>query len=151
LYKLLADANERDFSKFEIEWEITYIDEMAEAELLGKRTAAAVNARSSNPPLISVREARRMINEGGVELDPDYEPEEKPIQSDEVPPRKNPSEPQRPEPPSRLVKPVVRAMTVDEMEMIKALNDLRDLQAKKEKELGKEIIKEWDEEEKNVQ
>jgi hypothetical protein len=142
LYKLLADANERDFSKFEIEWEITYIDEMAEAELLGKRTAAAVNARSSNPPLISVREARRMINEGGVELDPDYEPEEKPIQSDEVPPRKNPSEPQRPEPPSRLVKPVVRAMTNDEMEMIKALNDLRDLQAKKEKELGKEILEE---------
>jgi hypothetical protein len=144
LYRLLADANERDFSKFEIEWEITYIDEMAEAELLGKRTAAAVNARSSNPPIISVKEARRMINEGGVELDPEDEPEEKPIQDGGVPPRKNPSEPQRPEPPNRLVKSVVRAMTIEELETIKALNDLRDLQAKKEKELGKQILEEQD-------
>jgi len=148
LYKLLAEANDRDFSKYEIDWEITYIDEMAEAELLGKRTAAAVNARSSNPPIISVREARRMINEGNVELDPDDEPEEKPLpvaqDNPNVPPPKNPSEPQRPEPPSRLVKSVTREMTNDEMEMIKALNDLRDLQAKKEKELGKEILEEQD-------
>jgi len=146
LYKLLAEANDRDFSNFEIEWEITYIDEMAEAELLGKRTAAAVNARSSNPPIISVREARRMINEGNVELDPDDEPEEKPLpvaqDNPNVPPPKNPSEPQRPEPPSRLVKPVTREMTNDEIEMIKALNDLRELQAKKEREIGEEILKE---------
>jgi len=89
-----------------------------------------------------------MINEGNIELDPDDEPEEKPLpavqQNPNVPPPKNPSEPQRPEPPSRLVKPVTRAMTNDEMDMIKALNDLRDLQAKKEKELGKQILEEQD-------
>lgn len=139
LYKLLAESNDRDFSKFEIDWEITYIDEMAEAELLGKRTAAAVNARSSNPPLISVREARQMINEGSVELDPDDEPEEKPLlptvqQNPNVPPPKNPSEPQRPEPPSRLVKPVVRKMTLEELEMIKKL-----------KKLGEDVLQEQDE------
>lgn len=146
LYKLLAESNDRDFSKFEIEWEVTYIDEMAEAELLGKRAAAAVNLRSSTPPLISVREARQMINEGSIELDPDDEPEENPLpivqQNPNVPPPKKPSEPQRPEPSSRLIKPVTRAMTQDEKDSIQALNDLRDLQAKKEKELGKEILEE---------
>jgi hypothetical protein len=87
-----------------------------------------------------------MINEGSVELDPDNEPEEKPLptiqQNPNVPPPKNPSEPQRPEPPSRLVKPVIRNMTEDEIQMIQALNDLRELQAKKEKELGKQILEE---------
>jgi len=39
---------------------------------------------------------------------------------------------------------VVRAMSEDELQMIQALNDLRDLQAKKEKELGKQILEEQD-------
>lgn len=143
LYDLLAKANGRDFSKYDIIWEVTYIDEMAEAELLGKRTAAAVNARSSNPPLITLKEARRMLNEGQVELDPDVEPESEKI--DELPPR-IPQEPERPKSPDRLIKPVIRAMNDDEMQMIKALNDLRDLQAKKERELGKQILSEQDKE-----
>jgi hypothetical protein len=148
LYDLLAKANGRDFSKYDIVWEVTYIDEMAEAELLGKRTAAAVNARSSNPPLVTLKEARRMLNEGQVELDPEVEPESEKV--NELPPR-IPQEPERPTPPDRLIKPVIRENTSEERDMIQALRDLREIQAKKEKELGKQIIKEWDEEEKNVQ
>ena len=140
LYELLAKSKDRDFSKYEMEWETTYIDEMAEAELLGKRVAAAVNARSSNPPLISVREARRMMNDGHLELDPDDEPEEKPVEQ-VVPPRK-PNEPERPTPPDRLVKPVVRETTDDERELIATLKALREEVALKERKLGEKILEE---------
>lgn len=139
LYELLAKANNREFGKYKIEWNITYIDEMAEAELLGKKVAAAVNARSSNPPLVSVREARRMLNEGNIMLDPDDEPEEKVDVT--VPPRK-PQSPERPEPPKRLVKPVVREQTENEKEMIEALKVLRAEIAMKERKLGEKILEE---------
>jgi hypothetical protein len=113
---------------------------MAEADLLGKRVAAVVNARSSIPPIISLREARRMLNDGQVELDPDENPSEEITQ---VPPKK-PQEPSPIIPPDRLIKPVTRAMGTDEKEMIEALYKFRDEQAKKERKLGEEILKEQD-------
>jgi len=155
LYDLLAKANDRDFSKYTIEWETTYIDELAEADLIGKRSAAAVNLRSANPPIVSIPEARRIINEGLVELDPNAAQEPpKPvapiIQNPNVPPPKNPPEgPQPPVSPDRLIKPVSRQMTDDEKEMISALKELElyekklvDEKAKKERELGKKILEE---------
>jgi hypothetical protein len=146
IYDLLAKANNRDFSKYYIDWEITYIDEMAEAELEGKRAAAVCNLRSSNPPLITVKEARRMLNEGLIDLDPDLEPDIKPIipnpllpnPNPNVPPSKNPPEGPQP-PPDRIVKPVTRNMTKDEQGMIDALTQIL---AKKERKLGEEILSE---------
>jgi len=143
LYDLLAKANGRDFSKYTIEWNITYIDEMAEAELLGKRVAAAVNGRSSNPPLLTLSEARRMLNEGAVELDPEVEPEST---VPEIPP-KEPQPPKGPEPPSRQVKPVIRETTSEEKEMMEALKKLRDEVALRERKLGEKILEEQDKEE----
>jgi len=151
LYDLLAKSENRDFSRYDIEWEVTYIDEMAEAELLGKRTAAAVNARSSNPPIISVAEARRMLNEGQVELDPNA-PEEPPkpvaplVQNPNIPPPKNPL-PTPPQPPERQVKPVIRQNTPEEKEAISALIELRNSVALKERKLGEAILKEQEDKE----
>lgn len=172
LYDLLAIAYSRDFTKYDFVWEITYIDEMAEADLLGKRVAAAVNARSAQQPIISIEEARRMISEGQIELDPNNIPESKPVitpnipQSTNIPPPKPPQEPQPPTPPDRLIKPVTREQEkqeVNEMvteslehdqqeswrqEMIDSYKEMRELIAKKERKLGEEIIAEQNKEKK---
>lgn len=172
LYDLLAAAYDRDFTKYDIVWEITYIDEMAEAELLGKRAAAAVNLRSAQQPIISIEEARRMISEGQIDLDPKEIPEEKPIaplgQPTNVPPRKpqEPDGPQPPKNPDRLIKPVTREQEKQEVneavteslnndqqdnwkqEMIDSYKEMRELIAKKERKLGEEILAEQEKEKK---
>jgi len=102
LYDILAKSYNRDFTEYEIVWNITYIDEMAEAELLGKRAAAVVNLRSAQQPIISIEEARRMISEGHIDLDPLKIPEEKPIapvETKESNPPRTPQPPKGPEPP----------------------------------------------------
>jgi hypothetical protein len=144
LYDLLLAAYDRDFSKYDVSWNTIYIDEMAEADLLGKRVAAAVNAKSGG--VVSTEEARKMMNEGHIELDPEDEPEIEQPQQSEMPPKKpqEPDGPQRPEPPERLIKPAKRETQLAdyEVEMIEALKRIREEQAAKEKKLGEEILAE---------
>jgi hypothetical protein len=144
LYDLLANAYGRDFGKYDIIWNITYIDEMAEADLLGKRVAAAVNARSSIKPIISVEEARRMIVEGQIELDPKDIPEDETIVTPGPP--QPPLGPEPSVPPDRLVKPVTRQTKEEQQEMIDAYKELQ-MVIKREKKLGEEVLKEQDKEE----
>ena len=148
IYDLLAKSRGRDFSKYTISWNVTYIDEMAEAELMGKRVAAVVNARSANPPLISWKEARQMLNEGQIALDPDAEPEP---MKEELGPQKGPNSPKGPkaeQPSERIVKPTTRENTKEEQDMIFSLIKLRDEQALKERKLGEEILEEQGKEKK---
>ncbi len=151
LYKLLGDAYSKDFEKYEIVWETTYIDELAEAEILGKKVAAAVNARAGNKPLITIKEARRIINEGNIELDPEEIPEEEQeptsqVSSDGKTPEKN----ETPNNQERLVKPVTKEHLENyQKEMIENYKALQEI-IKKERKLGEEILKEQDEIDKNA-
>jgi len=100
LYSQLFHSDERLFD-YDLVWNIIYIDEMAEAELLGKRVAGAANARASK--LITLKEARQMISKGQIELDENLIPDDFPE------PNPQPSGPDiGPQPPNRLVKPVKR-------------------------------------------
>jgi hypothetical protein len=72
LYQRIIEARGRAW-KYYIVWDTVYVDEMAEASIMEKRatfTATAVNAG-----IISVEEARRMMNQGMVEIDPMITPE----------------------------------------------------------------------------
>jgi|GEM_PF-2109751 len=141
LYGYLGKSNNKDFSKYEVVWETTYIDELAEAEILGKRVAAAANAKSAG--LISIKEARRIINEGNIELDPEKIPKQEtkseiPVPSNGEPPKKN----EIPEKPNeRIVKPVKREEDNYKEKMIDSLKDI----IKRERKLGEEILKEQEE------
>jgi len=148
LYDLLFKSYGRDFDKYEIVWETTYIDEMAEADLLGKRVAAAVNARSAQQPIITLKEARRMISEGQIDLDPDVEPEVKPVEQPLQSPPRRPSEPERPVPPDRLVKPAKRENSDDDEWQQDMIDALKMLQAQKERKLGEEVLAEQEKDKK---
>jgi hypothetical protein len=102
LYTQLLEPDGRTFD-YDLIWNIIYIDEMAEAELLGKRVAGAANARASK--LITMKEARQMISKGQIELDEEVIPDDFPE------PNPEPNGPDNgPQPPNRLVKPVKRDM-----------------------------------------
>jgi len=143
LYNYLGKAYNRDFSKYDVVWNIIYIDELAEAELLGKRVAAAVNARSTVKPIISIGEARRIISEGQIELDPEDIPNEENLKQSKLPINDKP-EP-KPEPSDRVVLPVKRETEDDnwKKEMIENYKELMNI-VKKERKLGEEVLEEQD-------
>jgi hypothetical protein len=152
LYDLLGKSKGKDFSKFEPIWNTTYIDELAEADVLGKRVAAAVNARSSQKPIISIQEARKIISEGQIELDSEDVPKEELKQplspnGETKIPKEGPND--NPKDIDRTMNPVKRETeSVNwKQEMINNYKEIMEL-AKKERKLGEQILKEQDKEDK---
>jgi hypothetical protein len=72
LYKGLF-GEEREFN-YDIDFNPTYVGELAEAEVDAKRSATAVNLKTAG--IIDTYEARRQCNEGHIYLDPKKEIEE---------------------------------------------------------------------------
>jgi len=118
LFNYLYNAYGREF-EYNIEWETIYIDEMAEAELMQKRADAVSKLLSSNRVIITDKEAREIMSEGKIYLEPEI-----PLPEPDFPDRK-------PIPPSR---PMNEDNIQEEIEM--------DLAIKKEKELGKKLLQE---------
>jgi hypothetical protein len=153
LYDYLGKAYDKDLSKYDACWNTTYIDELAEADVLGKRITAAVNARSPIKPIISIKEARRIISEGQIELDPEDVPKEELKQplspnGEKQIPKEGPND--NPKDIDRNIKPVKRETEKDiqdewKQDMIDAYKEIKKFQIEKEKELGKQILKEQEE------
>lgn len=80
LYQRIIEARGRAW-KYSIVWDIVYVDEMAEAAIMEKRSTFVVAA--VNAGVISIEEGRRMLNEGMVEVDPMIIPEPRePVEPD---------------------------------------------------------------------
>lgn len=67
LYTQLLGSYNRPF-KYNIAWNQIYINELAEADLIGKRGAAGQNLKGAG--IIDNTEARQIVNKGLIELDP---------------------------------------------------------------------------------
>jgi hypothetical protein len=90
LYQRIIEARGRAW-KYNIVWDIVYVDEMAEAAIMEKRATFVVAA--VNAGVISIEEGRRMMNEGMVELNPTIIPEPREPQGPN-----EPNGPKRPKP-----------------------------------------------------
>jgi len=75
-YKRLVETSGHSW-KYKIKWNPCFIDELSEAKILQTRTFSAVQLMNAN--IISGKEARMMINNGVIRLDPDAVPKPKPI------------------------------------------------------------------------
>lgn len=144
LYSMILKAKGRSFSKYEIRWNPIYIDELSEAEILFKRIQAAdlaLNGTRGVGGFIDMKEARRIANEGQIELE---------INKDIEPKRPMPS-PQPPSPPTphgKEEKEDIQKPNLDEATrvMIQRKKDI----ALREKKLGEEILKEQEENDKST-
>lgn len=92
LYRKIIEARGRQW-KYSLQWQTVYVDEMGEANLVKTRMEAA--EIGLNTGAIDKKEARRMINEGLIELDENIEPPEEPDM---------PNKPERPDKPPQLPK-----------------------------------------------
>lgn len=143
LYTMLFSSYGREF-KYKIVWNTIYIDELAEADLMGKRVAAAANATSYG--IISKEEARRMLRDGEIELDPALIPEPD-DREPRGPPEPDDRKPVRPDS-DRVQLPVKRQsglrteLSDDEKELIKKYKEMLKAKAEAERKLGEEILKE---------
>jgi len=69
LYAEVFAGYNKEF-KYEPIWKDIYVGELAEAELLTKRAATVQILLSTNPPVISQEESRKIMNSGKIYLDP---------------------------------------------------------------------------------
>lgn len=73
LYSMILKAKGRSFDKYETVWNPIYIDELSEAEILGKRVTAAdlaFNGARGAGGFIDMEETRRIFNTGQIVLEP---------------------------------------------------------------------------------
>ena len=74
IYKQLLKSHGYTW-KYKIKWNPSFIDELSEARILQTRSFSAVQNVNAN--IISKEEARIILNEGAISLDPDDVPEDK--------------------------------------------------------------------------
>ena len=130
LYKRILKGKGKAW-KYEIKWNPIYIDELAEAEIMYKRTQTAdlaLNGTKGVGGFVDKEESRAMFNKGQIKLD-----EKKEIK-DKVPPLPAPKPPQ----PSK--EQDLYNFQLDEA--TKAMIEKRKENAEKERALGKKILKE---------
>jgi len=153
LYKRIIEAKGRKW-KYELEWNAIYIDEGTEAKLLESRVNSATKAKTDG--VIDNEEARSIINKGLIELDPSKKikvviPKAPPFPANPNKPNPAPS-PSRSSPPALKnqkedMQVVIRGgLSDEERAMIKRCRKAEANKIKKEKELGKKILKEQEEE-----
>ena len=135
LYKAILESRGRVW-KYCIKWNQIYVDELAEAEIMLKRTQAAdlaLNGTKGIGGFADEEEVRTMYNKGQIELD-----EKKKIKHRAPPPLPAPKPPQKPTDKNEYE----YQLSVSEKAMIKRRRET----IKREKTLGKEILKEQDNE-----
>jgi len=149
LYSMLLKGKGRSFTNYEIVWNAIYIDEMSEADILLKRVQAAdlaYNGARGAGGFIEDSEARRIFNEGQIELEVDKKIKKRiPTQL---------SQPQAPKQ-TNITKPTDKAkeemkkygITYDPQkynldQATKLMIEKRKENAKRDRELGEQILKE---------
>jgi len=139
-YVKLLKAHGRAW-KYDLVWNPIYIDELAEAEIMHKRVEAAtlaMNGQRGAGGFINQVEARRIFNDGQIELEAENVPKDIPKPQVTPPNEKvKDSDDKDDEDENNAYKEQLDAV---ELAMIKK----RKLQAFKEKELGEKILKEQD-------
>lgn len=146
LYSMLLKGKGRSFDKYEIIWNAIYIDEMSEADILLKRVQAAdlaYNGARGAGGFIEDSEARRIFNEGQIELEVDKKIKKKEAQQ--------PAQLSAPKQTKSLVKAPeneqkeshdIQKFNLDEA--TKLMISKRKEQAEKERKLGEDILNEQD-------
>jgi hypothetical protein len=64
-----------------LDWNEIFVDELSEAKILQTRSYSAVQCVNAMNPIISIEEARKMLRDGHIELDPSDVPEVEPAES----------------------------------------------------------------------
>jgi len=146
LYSRILTTQGREW-KYKLGWNTTYIDELAEAEIMLKRVEAAdkaLNGSKGGQGFVDDEEARKMYNRGQIELDPSKKIEHAPIPQPK-PENEPPVNPMKPPKPEKAEKSF---LSDEQLAMIQRCKDAkeRELQAvaDKEKKLGKKILDEQD-------
>jgi len=144
MYKEVFAGYGKEF-KYKPVWNDIYVGELAEAELLGKRSASVQILLSTNPPVIDQGEAREMMNKGRIYLDPTKKIKAPKI---DVLPKDENKEKQNPivRKPLKDKDKKPKKASVDIFQIRQEMIDKRKLQeqAKLDKLLGDEVIKEQD-------
>ena len=132
MYKTILESRGRTW-KYSIRWNQIYVDKLAEAEIMWKRTQAAdlaLNGTRGVGGFADDEEARTMYNKGQIELD-----EKKKIKH-KTPPLPAPKPPQPADKNEYSYQ-----LSVSEKAMIKRRRET----IKREKALGEEILREQEE------
>lgn len=116
--------------RYTIHWNPIFVDEMTEGKILQVRSYSAVNAK--NAGIVSIEEARHILNDGVVNLDIKKIPEQ--------PSKGQPVNQPNVEPQPPVKKPTVRNIAVKPLTPIS--RRMIEEAAKREKKLGEEILKE---------
>lgn len=158
LYERILIAHGKKW-KYVFKWNEIYVDEGMEVEQLVKKVEAANTALQGG--FISKKEARRIINDGQIQLDSDDLSELEPTSPSQPSTQKpevqqsysQPRKPNRPNPEDnepRPPQPKIRGgLSQEERAMIQRCKEgeetLRQIIAHKEKELGKKLLEEDEE------
>ena len=150
LYSMLLKAHGRSWNNYEIIWNPIYIDELSEADILEKRVRAAemaLNGIRGAGGLIDMEEARRIFNNGQIKLDPKKKIKVRERMESGTPQGGNVGDGDSDD---NSIKPDLYKSQLD-AETLEMIKKRKELIAKKEKELGEEILREQDEHADNVQ
>lgn len=85
IYEELIERMFGEELELRLDWNEIFVDELSEAKILQTRSYSAVQCVNSMNPIISVEEARKMLKEGYVDLDPKDVPENDEGQPSETP------------------------------------------------------------------
>ena len=140
VYKHLLESHGLKW-KYNIVWNPIFLDELAEAKILEKRTLCATQSFAHN--LIDVEEGRRILNEGVINLDTKKKPKKE--ETPAVPPMTPNVEPQKPpekEEEKKETKYItLKPLTIAQNEMIRRMKEY----GKKEELAQEERIKQANE------
>jgi len=146
LYSMLLKGKGRSFSKYEIVWNPIYIDEMSEADILLKRVQAAdlaYNGARGAGGFIEDSEARRIFNEGQIELEVDKKIKKKEMAQPSqplAPKQTKPEDTTKSDKKDESFQKDLQKFNLDEAQklMIKKAKEM----ASRERKLGEKILKE---------
>lgn len=151
IYSMLLKSKDRTFDSYEIVWNPIYIDEMSEAEILYKRVQAAdlaFNGARGAGGFIDIEEARRIFNEGQLELQVDKKVTPKTSQPTQpVSPKSGNPNPDETDEEEKMGDNTFKNYKVDIQkplldEAAKIMIEKRKAQVEREKKLGEQILKE---------
>jgi len=145
IYSMLLKSKGRSFDKYEIVWNPIYIDELSEADILEKRVNAAEKALNGTRGVggfIDMKEARRVFNEGQIELE--IEKDIEPKQPDTTKP---PLLPKPEVPKDESSQKDLQKFNLDEATRV--MIEKRKAQIERERKIGEEILKEQDKDDKD--
>ena len=137
LYSQLLKAYGYNWN-YNVEWNPIFVDEMTEGKILQVRSYSAVNAKNSG--IVSIPEAREILNNGVISLDIDKIPK---VEKEEPKGTGNPVDQPNIQPQPVEKKPTVKNVFIKPLDEVS--KRMIEEAARRERELGEKILKEQEE------